>query len=753
MSEQYRKVLCSVVFLTAIIFLSTSGQADTILVEAEGFDDKGGWVVDQQFMDVMGSPYLLAHGLGEPVADAVTTVTFPSTGTYKMWVRTKDWVPGAWTSPGRFQVLIDGTAVPTTFGTLTGWTWQDGGTINVTNTQVQIKLHDLTGFDGRCDAIYFDTNTSAVPVDFDVNNFYLNRQWRNGLRGLPDTPPDGGTFDVVIVGGGVAGCGAALAAEKEGMTVALIQDRPLLGGNCSSEVRVHTLGIYGQGKGILEKIDTANWHNGSPNAIIDQNKREAAMAAATGITIFISHRAYDVQMSGSEILSVDAVSTETGVAIRISSEIFIDCTGDGWIGYWAGADYRYGRESYSEFGEQWAAQGDLWSPTVADNRIMGASIMWYSTSMGTTSTFPAVPWAMDIAKTHSAIAGEWYWEYSNNNIHAIDDSEEIRDHMLQAIYGSFYNAKQSSSNDYRKLDWVGYVAGKRESRRLMGDYIYTESDALSGTLFNDAVVEETRDIDVHYQRAYTGDSRDFLSIALYKGTPRYYIPFRCLYSRNIDNLMMAGRDFSCSHIGLGGPRVMRTCGQMGIATGYAASLCKKYSTNPRGIYTNYITQLKDLVSNNPDPAPIADAGYSYITWLGNGAILALAGTVDDSGEGDIIDTDVVWSIKTSPPGSAATLTKTSTDWANPTANFTPDSGIVGDYTIELTATDAAAQPDYDTLVVQVAADACEAAQLVDEPDEPSIYDVDENCIIDLSDMAAFAAKWMSDMSLTGPLAY
>ena len=151
----------------------------------------------------------------------------------------------------------------------------------------------------------------------------------------------------------------------------------------------------------------------------------------------------------------------------------------------------------------------------------------------------------------------------------------------------------------------------------------------------------------------------------------------------------------------------------------------------------------------PDLVPIADAGYSHVTWLDNGT-LALAGTVDDSGEGDVIDTDVVWSIKTSPPGSAATLTKTSTDWANPTANFTPDSGIVGDYTIELTATDAAAQPDYDTLVVQVAADRCDATWLADEL---SIYDVNENCIIDLSDMAAFAAKWMSDMSLTGPLAY
>jgi hypothetical protein len=289
----------------------------------------------------------------------------------------------------------------------------------------------------------------------------------------------------------------------------------------------------------------------------------------------------------------------------------------------------------------------------------------------------------------------------------------------------------------------------------MGDYIYKQSDAMNGTLFDDAVVEETRDIDVHYQQALTGNVLDFLSIALYRrDASRYYVPFRCLYSRNIDNLMMAGRDFSCTHIGLGGPRVMNTCGQMGIATGYAASLCKKYRTSPRGIYTNHITQLKNLVGNivDTDPDPIAYAGYSYVTWLDNGT-LALAGTVDDSGEGDVIDTDVVWSIKTYPPNSAATLTKTSTDWANPTADFTPDSSIVGDYTIELTATDAAGQPDYDTLVVQVAADACEAAQLDPNWTGFDDYDINENCIIDLLDFTNFASKWLDEFYLTESFSY
>ena len=127
-----------------------------------------------------------------------------------------------------------------------------------------------------------------------------------------------------------------------------------------------------------------------------------------------------------------------------------------------------------------------------------------------------------------------------------------------------------------------------------------------GTMFDDTVAEETRSVDVHYQQILEGSPYDFLSTALYQSVPRYYIPFRSLYSANIENLMMAGRCFSCSHIGLGGPRVMNTCGQMGIATGYAASLCKKYNTNPRGVYTNYIEELKDLVAAAVD-----------IDWLDN----------------------------------------------------------------------------------------------------------------------------------------
>jgi hypothetical protein len=205
---------------------------------------------------------------------------------------------------------------------------------------------------------------------------------------------------------------------------------------------------------------------------------------------------------------------------------------------------------------------------------------------------------MDVAKSHSAINGEWYWEYSTDSLNQIDDAEQIRDHMLKAIYGSFWNAKQKPENSNIKLEWVSYLVGKRESRRLKGDYIYTFNDAKNMTRFKDAVVKEVREIDVHYQQNLADTTKsDFLSEALFYKVKNYYIPYRSLYSKNIKNLFMAGRCFSCSHIGLGGPRVMNTTGQMGAAVGYAASLCNKHNTIPADIYQTYLSELLELIEN------------------------------------------------------------------------------------------------------------------------------------------------------------
>lgn len=576
--------------LTAVLTLACPMlyAASELLIEAESFTNKGGWKVDQQFAHIMGSPYLLAHGMGDPVDNACADVVFPEAGKYYVWVRTKNWVPGKWKAPGKFQLIIGGRTLNTEFGTETGWTWQKGGSVKIKNKNSNIQLEDLTGFEGRCDAIFFSTDETTTPP----NDLKAMRPWRNKLLSLPDVPPTAGTFDVVIVGGGIAGCGAALAAENEGLKVALIHDRPLLGGNASSEVRVHTLGICGKGQEILEGLDTGHWPNGSAKAIEDTAKRHNTIDTARGVHQFLSWRGYTANTKGTKITSVDARHTETGETKRFTAPIFIDCTGDGWIGYWAGAEFSYGRESKDTYNEAWDKHGNRWSPDKHDNLTMGSSVLWNSHRIKDAISFPEVPWAMDVAKDSKSINGEWDWEYASNEKHQIDDAEEIRDHMLRAIYGSFYNAKQDPKNANVELKWVGYVAGKRESRRLIGDYIYTQKDALSKFYFKDTVVEEIREIDVHYQIT----KYDFRSVALFrKPNGTYHIPFRSLYSKNIDNLMMAGRCFSCSHVGLGGPRVMRTTGQMGIATGYAASLCKKYKTNPRHVGSKHIDELRNLI--------------------------------------------------------------------------------------------------------------------------------------------------------------
>ena len=212
-------------------------QKNAVLVEAESFSNAGGWVTDQQFMDHMGSPFLMAHGLGIPVKDASTTVEFPRAGRYHMFVRTRNWV-APWTkgeAPGRFMVVIDGNAVEREFGTGGAeWSWQDGGMVTV-RKESHLALRDLTGFNGRCDAIFFTPDeTYAPPTDKEKLTLLRER-----LKPASGKPADAGTFDFVVIGGGMAGTCAAISAARLGLKVALVQDRPVLGGNNSTEVRVH----------------------------------------------------------------------------------------------------------------------------------------------------------------------------------------------------------------------------------------------------------------------------------------------------------------------------------------------------------------------------------------------------------------------------------------------------------------------------------------------------------------------------------
>ncbi|VGO13513.1 hypothetical protein PDESU_02070 [Pontiella desulfatans] len=582
-------------YLFAKNTLSSAG----VLLEACTFKNRGGWKLDTQFYQQMGGCYLLAHGMGKPVVDAMTDVTIPKDGKWYVFVRTKDWCPGNWDAPGQFKVAINGKALDTTFGTEKGWAWQSGGKVALKAGTNTVTLKDLTGFEGRIDAVYFskEKNPKLPSTPADVMG------WKDQLSGRSKLTVKTEQYELVVVGGGMSGCAAALAAAEKGVKVALIHDRPVFGGNASAEIRVHTLGIHGKSKRLIDKIDTEHWPNGDARAIQDQKKREASMKASE-VALFANHLAIGLEKDGDTIVSVDARDSRTGVIRRFKAAQFIDATGDGWLGYWSGATCRYGREAASEFGEEWAEHGDLWSPKVADNRVMGTSILWNSKQGQTKSTFPEVPWAQPVSKDSAKINGEWFWEYSDNDLHQIRDAEQIRDHMFRAIYGNFSNAKKLTENDLVELKWVAYIGGRRESRRIMGDHIFTMSDCRSGIEFPDSVVEEVRPMDGHYQQSETGLKYSYISKAMhFRGTYKgekikrktYYIPFRSLYAKDINNLMMAGRCFSCSHIGLGGPRVMNTCAQMGVATGCAASLCIQHNANPRAIGKDHIKALRKMI--------------------------------------------------------------------------------------------------------------------------------------------------------------
>jgi len=413
-----------------------------VLVEAEGFARRGGWVLDPQFMDQMGSPYLLAHGLGRPVADAVTEVDFPAPGSYRAWVRTKDWVaqwsaPGA---PGRFRLLVDGQPLGTIFGTEgAAWHWQDGGTVEIAGGRTRLALRDLTGFEGRCDAILFARDARFTPPDSDPEM----AAFRRACLGLPERPEPAGEFDFVVIGGGIAGTCAALSAARLGLSVALVQDRPVLGGNNSSEVRVWLQGARNKdpwpriGDVVAELEQGRRAHYGPSNTadLYEDEKKLAVVRAEPNIRLFLEHRANGVEAGGAAIRAVIAQEINTGRRLRIGGRWFADCTGDAAVGALAGADFEI--EPKGRMGPC-----NLWNVCECqDTNAINAAVAVAAAPQ----PFPRCPWALDLtdkpfpgrSKTRPDTnqLGGWYWE-SGFDRDPIGEMEYIRDWNFRAMYGA-----------------------------------------------------------------------------------------------------------------------------------------------------------------------------------------------------------------------------------------------------------------------------------------------------------------------------
>lgn len=612
---------------------ATAIPEHTVWLEAEGFDAHGGWDLDQQAMDIMGSPYLLAHGLGVPVQDATTRAHIPATTTYHVHVRTRDWVapwnaPG---TPGRFQLVINGKPLPETFGTKgADWHWHPGGAIELPAGETTVALHDLTGFEGRCDAIVLTPDPHWTPPN-DVPSLLAAR--RTALH-IPNDPENGGSFDLVVVGGGIAGTATAISAARNGLHVALVHDRHVLGGNGSSEVRV-----WPEGKTRLEPFPhigsivdelvpqkgPADGNAKGASVYADDRKIQAVLNEPR-IKLLTGHRVHTVESANQHIHAVIARNTRTNRDLRLAATLFADCTGDATVGFLAGADHEISTDGLMGASNLWNVLDTANPAEVIKCECKDKDAITTAIEQGhTAAPFPRCPWALDLtdkpfpgrrnhngqwSKNPLANLGAWFWE-SGYQLDMITDIERIRDHNLRAMYGAWDTLKNVDGlYPNHRLGWAAFIAGKRESRRLLGDVRLTGKDFREKTAFPDACFPCTWSIDLHTPdpRFSSGlPGQEFISRATsgqgYTYKSPFWAPYRCLYSRNIDNLFMAGRNISVDREALGATRVMRTTGMMGEVVGKAAALCIQNQSSPRGIWQNHLPKLINALNQPSSPKP------------------------------------------------------------------------------------------------------------------------------------------------------
>jgi hypothetical protein len=450
--------------------------------------------------------------------------------------------------------------------------------------------------------------------------------------------------DFCVVGGGMAGLCAALAAARHGARVVLMHDRPVLGGNASSECRVHVCGAdrHNQIKnmretGILEELRLENVHR-NPNrsfSIWDTVLYETARAEPN-LTLLLNCTCLDAAMDGSRIASATGWQLTTQTNHTVRAHIFADCSGDGILAPLTGAEFRMGREARNEHGESIA-------PEQADERTMGLTCLFQAREYDAPQPFRPLPWAYRFDSCDDLPYGAdghtrwwkmgYWWVELGGERHTIHDSETLRDELLRLVYGVWDHIKnrcpERKQAENWALEWIQFLPAKRESQRYVGDHVLTQLDVESAGRFDDVVAYGGWTMDDHHPAGFWAVKIGAPATIFHEAPSPYGIPYRALYSRNVDNLTFAGRDASCSHAAMSSTRVMGTACSMGQAAGTAAALAAREGITPREVCAHVaevqqllladdcyvpgvrqqfpsLTQEARLVASRGDPEPVRD---------------------------------------------------------------------------------------------------------------------------------------------------
>jgi hypothetical protein len=412
--------------------------------------------------------------------------------------------------------------------------------------------------------------------------------------------------DFCVVGGGLAGLSAAVAAARRGLRVAIMQDRPVLGGNASSEIRMWIWGARRENNretGIIEELLLKNrYRNPLRNYSLWDSILYEAVRYQEDIVLLLNCSCTDCEMANGRIQSVKGWQTTTQTWHTVKASLYADCSGDSILAPLSGAEYRVGRESTDEFDESIA-------PKEADRKTMGMSCLIQARETDRPSAYVPPSWANKYLsdddlpyrkhgfKNCSWMWNNFWWIELGGEQDSIHDTEEIRDELLKVAFGVWDHIKNHGDHGAENwvIDWIGFLPGKRESRRYVGDHIITENDIRAHGQFDDVVAFGGWPMDDHYPAGMNHRGRPS---RIYITPSPWGIPYRALYSRNVDNLFCAGRNISATHVAIGSSRVMATCAVIGQAVGTAAAVATRGKLSPRGVYQEKLDELQDLLQED-----------------------------------------------------------------------------------------------------------------------------------------------------------